>query len=208
MKKILAVMAVFGLVAGGARGALILYTEEGSFLDALAPGFYTENFEAYSGGYLPSLDGEEGGFAYTVTAPNGLWRNTSSLAYTPWLGTNNHGTPITIAFTSGNVSAVGGYLFLTDFSEQAVEGSALFTIDGSGPLSVASAVSGSQPFIGVISSDGSPFSTLVFSTETDQHVTFNGFTVGMIPEPSTLVLFGCIGAMLWAVRRRLASLSS
>ncbi len=104
-------------VAGSAMGA-VEYTTEASFLGAIAPGYYLEDF----GSVLPnpsdlptSLDfGPVNGYSFTATAPDGLYGIPGVPGYEPALSTNTASDPITITFTGAPVTAVGGTFMATD----------------------------------------------------------------------------------------------
>jgi hypothetical protein len=103
MKRSLLLFSFMLLGAGFASASAInAYNTEGSFLAALYPGYYQENFGTFKTGTSLSYSGA--GFGYTIT--------DSSIVQTTWGWLQEAGpNTITITFTSGNVTAIGGDFF-------------------------------------------------------------------------------------------------
>ena len=111
-------VAVLALAACGsvAQAQITTFTSEAAFLAALAPGYYTNSFTGLNGGSDGSLSSPQmfasAPFTYDVAAASGslyTFQSTSPKQLT----TNNANTAMTITMTSGNVTAVGAYFYIT-----------------------------------------------------------------------------------------------
>jgi len=95
------------------HAASILFTDEATFLAALAPGYYLEDFPGLTyGGFVgPSMSfGPTNGFSYTFIAPpNGIWTTDSAMS------TNYPYDPLVATFTGNPVTALGGFFYGSDF---------------------------------------------------------------------------------------------
>ncbi len=109
------VAAVLALTLVGAKDANALvttYTSSGTFAANVAPGSYTEGFQSLS--IVSSTPGPlnyaSAGFSYTATTTTTKFFGAGPSG-NHWLSTNTAADTITITFTSGNVTAIGGYFF-------------------------------------------------------------------------------------------------
>lgn len=172
--------------------ATTVYTSSTQFLDRVAPGAYTENFDGLSN---PSPTAFSGGlFAYTVTSPADLYASGD------FLGTNLPDAPLTITFSSGNVHAIGANFFASNFSDefQSVLISLLLsdgTVAAFTPTSVADSYRG---FV----SDTAITSLTISPPGISLYAGLDNLTVGTLPEPASLALVGLALAGLAAARRR------
>lgn len=183
------------LAAGTAQGALI-FTDLTTFLAELQPGYYLEDYSSYSwGSQGQTTSFSQGGFSYSASAPLGLWINT---AIGNSLSTVYADDAISFTFTSGNVTAVGGYFFPTNVNEQLIAGDVVLTLSD-GTIHVLNNP-GTTSFVGFITTGGVLITSLtVDAPDTIGYSwpTVDDFYVGAagdaIPEPSTFLLL-TIGA--------------
>ncbi len=175
-----------------------VYTTPAGFLSNVAPGAY---FEAFTD--LPSLPSVPssfagGGFAYTLSAPGGLY--VSDLDF---IGTNLDDTALTITFTSGNVSAIGGNFFVTDVADAFQAVSVTLTLSDATtvtftPTTLADSYRGFTSGVTITS-------LTIVPPGAARYANLDNFTVGAaaVPEPAGALLMALGGAaLLWALRRR------
>lgn len=212
-------LLVLVLLPGAAPGALIF--DQATFIASLQPGYYTEDFSALVGpGDIPSpINFSGGAFAYTASAPGGFYAvQTPSESGNYVLSTALGDDPITLTFTSGNVTAVGGFFLLTDILGDIATGS--ITLNFNDGTSVTLTNQTLSSFTGYVS-PGLPITSLVISAQQPEGegasvwptvddlivgaVAENGGPPngdGVIPEPSTLwLLAGGIVALALGRRR-------
>jgi PEP-CTERM motif len=125
------------------------------------------------------------------------------------LSTNNAENAIVFTFTSGNVTAIGGYFFPTDFSGGLTSGAVSVTLSDGTVINLTSP--GIGTFTGYASSGTVLTSRIIDAPDTaaNQWSTVNDLyvgaeSVGGVPEPATTALAGA-GALLLALglhRRR------
>lgn len=230
MRQLATLLAVVvALVATGRQSQAAFFTTEASFLAALNLGFYTNTFD---GPINNSNSGSPVGqnfsgpspvntFSYTAVAGGGsgvFVAGSGGLTGSQFLKTTVQGNALTFTFTSNNVTAFGGYFFLSSFN---VDGGNTFnpapvtlTIDG-----VAQTIPGATRtgvddtvFLGFTSASlignftlGTPTGGLFNSVD--------NLTVGIaaptgagnaVPLPPTAVLAGFAGlfGLIGVVRRR------
>ena len=200
----LAFLAVGFLVTPAAGTAATIFNDQSAFTAALLPGYYLENFSGFTGGDqgVTTLDFSQNGFSYTASASQNLWI-TSLISNA--LSTSFPGDVITLSFTSGNVTAVGGFFYPTDASEDVVSGDiALGLSDGT---SLTLTDPGPTSFTGFTTSGGVFITSLTVAPASDQYATIDDLIVGAIPaaeavpEPSTTAFLG-LGLLLIAWKRR------
>ena len=179
----------------------VTYTSSAAFLAHVAPGGYTENFNSLgSPGPAGPILFSSGGFSYAVSAPSGLYANG-------FLGTGAGYEELTIDFTSGNVTAVGGNFFATDISDAFFAAEMNIALsDGTNvsftPGSVADSYRG-------FTSDVTITSLMLTVSNVDFETLYAGLdnlTVGeaatAVPEPTSWALVGVAMAGLLITRRR------
>lgn len=212
-------LLVLVVLPGAAPGALIY--DQATFIASLQPGYYLENFSGLVGpGDIPSpINFSGGAFAYTAAAPGGFYAvQTPSGSGNQVLSTTFGDDPITLTFTSGNVTAVGGFFLVTDINGDIATGSITLTFNDGTTVTLTNQTLSS--FTGYVS-PGLPITSLtilavqpqgdgasVWPTVDDLIVgaaAENGTPPngdGAIPEPSTLwLLAGGIVAVVIGRRK-------
>jgi hypothetical protein len=200
----------FGFVISGVlltvatAPAATIFTDQSTFVATLQPGFYLENFSGFSPGDQGSstLNFSQGAFSYTATAPQDLWINSAiNLALSTTVSDNT----ITFNFTSGNVTAVGGFFYPSDVNENLTTGDiALGLSDGT---SATLTNPGTTSFRGFTTTGGLLITSLTVSPPSSQFATVDDFYVGSVatseavPEPS-LGAFLTLGLLLMVWQRR------
>ena len=191
-------VVVAGVTTPTSVRAATLFTNSTAFVNNLQSGFYLENFEGLAVASAPTTFSVNG-FSYTTTAPGDtLYVNPATANSTKALSTDTAGAGIAINFTSGNVTAVGGNFFLSDFGANPVAGNLTINLsDGTSEI-VSSVASSNLPFRG-FTTTGSTFITslnlLPFTaTAPFQFNTLDNLYVGQaqaqstaVPEPFTII---------------------
>jgi len=189
------------LVVPGTVTAGLIY-DQSTFVASLQPGYYLEDFSSLTGpGSIPGpLAFSGGSFAYSASAPGGFYAvQTPSGSGNYVLTTEMAADAITLTFTSGNVTAVGGYFFTTDLLGDVTPGG-ITLIFSDGTL-VNLTNQDLTTFTGYISEGPTITSLQIFASQQGQDDTwptvdnlYVGAGIppenGVIPEPSTLLLFG------------------
>jgi hypothetical protein len=189
-----------------ASAITLTYTDQASFLSNTSS-TYLENFDSLTNNVNPQSF-SQGGFSYSVSSDNGLFLssgNTGSQnlsAYTDFV-------PLTINFTSNNVTAVGGKFFFTDSASDFTSGTVVLTLNDGTVLNLTSPTSSPTPF-GGFTTDGSIITSLTFAaggsnrfaTIDDLYV---GTSISATPVPfefSPNLGIGILGAA-WLIRKSL-----
>lgn len=174
--------------------ATTVYTSSASFLPNVAPGSYFENFDG-----LPSSPPESfagGVFGYTLSAAEGLYASGE------FIGTNQPDEALTITFTSGNVSAVGGNFYATNISDAFQSVSLTLTLSD-GTSVTFTPTSASDSFRGFVST--ALITSLTISAPgAGLYAGLDNLTVGVaavVPEPASALLLALGGAALLMARR-------
>ena len=175
--------------------ATTIYTNQAAFLAATQPGYYPETFNS-----LPQftqlaspLNFSSNGFSYNATAPTAGFFNLGPSGDT-WLSTFHEFDPIIFNFTSNNVTAVGGFFFLTDLNGNAAGGTVTVTLNNGKMFSITDASSTS--FIGFTT--GVPIQSLTVTPPsggaTLVFATVNDFITGKaVPETGSSALLLGLG---------------
>jgi hypothetical protein len=180
--------------------ATAIYTNQTAFLAATQPGYYLETFNSLPQfTQVPSpLSFSTNGFSYNATAPTAGFFNLGPSGDT-WLSTFHEFDPIIFNFTSNNVTAVGGFFFLTDLTGNVAGGTVTVTLNNGKMFSITDASSTS--FIGfttrvpIQSLTVNPppgGSTLVFATVNDF---ITGKTVPETGSSALLLGLGMVGLL-------------
>jgi hypothetical protein len=198
--KPLAAAALVAL-AFPAVAATTVYTTSASFLANVAAGAYLETFNSSQpNAAVFSYSGS--GFAYNATS-SGLEM------YGPagFIGTSSPETSLTLTFTAGNPTAVGGNFYNTDFSDAFVSSPVTLTLsDGTTRTYTPATIGGT--YTGFISTV--PIVSLTFAAPgVGLYASLDNLTVGLsampIPEASTYaMLMAGLGIVGFMARRRRA----
>jgi hypothetical protein len=208
--------AILGLGAAAflpaVASAATVFTDRATFLANVQSGSYLETFDS-----LPPASSvaspqtfSQGAFSYTADAANGLF--TAGTSFNVWLTATAPADPIIFTFTSGNVTAVGGFFFGSDFNGGFQSGDVTIALNDGTTQTITSATTdsflgftGSVPIISLTV-------TAVQPNIGDLYPTVNDFIVGQqvvttpagVPEPSARAGLTVmpLGAILWGVLRR------
>ena len=197
-----AALATLALAASSALAAT--YTTEASFLAAIQPNPYIENFSSFTFG--APLDGTQttynapggNGYGWTASAPLGLYSNNSAIS------TNTAFDPLTFTFTGAPVTAIGGNITNTNISGAVIPGNVDIVLSNGQTFTVVNQTLSS--FWGWTSDTNVPIVSVTFDTQTSAT---NGWpqvdhfysATAVVPEPAVGgVLMAAVG--LVAARRR------
>ena len=166
--------------------ATTIYTDQTTFLNNVRPGYYLETFDSLpKGNVVPPLAFSANGFSYTA-APAAFNFFNVGPGTDVWLSTSTSNLSIIFNMTSGNVTAAGGYFFLTAFLGNVTTGTVTATINDGSTSSILNP--NSTSFIGFTPS--SPILSLtvtptVMPPNTNVFMTANDFIVGTAAVPDT-----------------------
>jgi len=198
----LAASAAIALAASSALAGTF-YSTEASFVAAIQPSPYIENFSSFTFG--SPLNGTQttyvapggNGFGWTAAATGGLYSNSSALS------TNLAQDPLTINFTSGNVTALGGNFTNTDISGAIIPGTVTIVTSDGGTQTVTNPTAAS--FLGYTSTVPIVSVTITSAGATNNWPQVDHFysARGAVPEPASIGV-AAMGLGLIAARRRRA----
>lgn len=185
-----------------AQAAIITYTDRNAFLAALSSSS-TDNYTDLSGVYPSPLSGRTvPGYTYDATASNGLFVGTVN-GYK--VLSTNFLAPLTLAFTSGAPTAVGGYFYNTDINFNVSNG--VITVTASPGASTQTTTTASATnFFGWLDDGGTPFTSLVITPAAGGYATVGDLILGQAVPASVLGPLPLLGAAAaFGVSRRLRS---
>jgi len=196
-------LAVIGLMTVSAfASAQTTYTDQATFLANVQPGSYLETFDSLVQGDVVAspINFAGNGFTYTASA-TGNFFNVGPTGDT-WLSTNSPSTDIVFTFTSGNVTAVGGEFFTTNFDGDESLGSITATLNSGSTITINP--SSATTFGGFTTP--SAITSLTISVPAN-FASVNNLIVGTaVPAPSSAIVliagFGLMGIRTLALRRK------
>jgi hypothetical protein len=197
MKSSLLVIPLMLLGAGFANAGLIsAYTSQSSFLSAVDAGYFQETFSTSTAGFSLGYSGD--GYAYTASDTFGLQTLYG------WLQDTTSGDTITISFTSGTVTAIGGDFFAVNLGAAPSAGTVTLHFSDGKTETIASPAS-STSFTGY--TFNTPITSMTITAATSlfaaRWAALDNFTVGMAtPEPGSWTLLGAgMGLLVFAKLR-------
>jgi hypothetical protein len=180
--------------ANSAQAAIITYTNQTSFLNAIQSGYYLEGFESLSltGLTASPINYSNGTYSYQASAQNGFVGAGTSGDH--WLATNTAANPVTISNLTPTITAIGGFFFTSDLNGSLISGTINVSVNG-GSSSLSTSTNSSTNFFGFISDNGTPLTGLVVNatqTSGSRWATTNNLIVGQaattaVPEPLTIL---------------------
>ena len=187
------------LLSASAFASTVTYSSSASFLANLQPGSYTEGFNGLANPAPASFSGS--GFSYNVSSPLDIYASGD------FLGTSLPYEELTITFTSGNVTAVGGNFFASLVSDAFAAGVMNIVLsDGtSASFTPTSAAVGSyRGFTSDVAITSLKLTVSNFPLDF-LYAGLDNLTVGTaVPEPASWLLAGLGLAGLFVTRRRSA----
>ena len=169
-----------------------VYTDKSAFLAALSPGYYTETFNTLAVNTLLSspIVLNSGPNQFQASTGSGDFYNSTN-GSDVWLSTDARSDSVNFSAFTNNPTAIGGFFFLTNTSGSPTTGTINANLN-SGAATSSITTASSTNFIGFVSTNNTPLSSLLLTTSaTTWWVTANDVIVGNalpVPEPSTYIL--------------------
>lgn len=189
-------------VAANARAG-VSFTDRAVFTAALDAGYLSEDFEARSGQVFaaPLVISNSGFSASVSTSAQALlvFSMGSDDYLTTSINSSGFSAPVTIAFTSGNVTAFGGNFFVESAFGGVVAGTVTVAFSDGSVFSLVNQTASS--FFGYVGD--APIASVTISPDaTQRFVGIDDLLIGSspIPGPASLGLLVSVG--LLALRRR------
>lgn len=184
-----------------ARALVITYTDRDAFLAALSSSS-TDDYNDLSGSVTTPLNRTITGYTYNATATGGLFAGTVNGSRV--LSTNIPDA-LTLNFTAGAPTAVGGYFFNTDFNFNVLN--SVITVTANPGASAQSVVTGSATnFFGWLDDSGTPFTSLVIAPSSGSYPTVDNLVLGQAAPaaqvPGPLPVLGLVAAFSFSRRLR------
>ena len=190
-------IALLTTLSASAFATTTTYTSSSSFMAQVNAGSYTEGFNGWvSDPPSGALVFSSGSFTYSAFATSDLYLTAG------FLGTSQINQALTINFTSGNVTAIGGNFFATDLND-AFQAVSLTVTLSDGTVTTFTPTSIADGFRGFTST--STITSLTISAPGQSlYAGLDNLTVGVsaVPEPANWALMGLGLAGVVAARRR------
>ena len=173
-------------------------TDSASFLAALAPGAYTNAFTAATFSSAASYSFSGGGFGYTVAASPGQTYLSGT-----FIGNFTANQVLTVTFTAGAPTAVGGEFFITDSLDNFVSAPVTVTLSD-GTTTTFTPTSEANGFRGFTSTAAITSLTMAIPGAGNFN-TIDNLVVGnvaAVPEAGTWLMMGLGLAGLAFMRRQ------
>ncbi len=157
-----------------ARALVITYTDRAAFLAALSSSS-TDNYNDLTTGVKPSpLSRTITGYAYNAQASGNLFSQSSGGSQVLSTSTSQ---PLTLNFTVGAPTAVGGYFFNTDVQSNIVN--RVITVTANPGASAQSVLTSSATnFFGWLDDSGTPFTSLVIHNDAGSYAAVDDLVLG------------------------------
>jgi hypothetical protein len=178
------------ITANPAQAAIVKYTDQASFLNAIQPGYYLENFNSVSNTSLTvsPINFSNGTYSYRASAPNDFFGAGSNAD--KWLSTNTNTDSITFSNFSPTITAIGGFFFATNFNGDLIPGAITAAVNGASS-SLSASTNSALNFFGFVSNDGTALTSLATFATQPNWPTVNNLIVGQavqpVPEPLTIL---------------------
>lgn len=174
--------------------ATTVYTTSASFLAQVSPGAYFQNFNGLPAEAPDTFAG--GAFGYTLVANGGVYGSGE------FIGTSLPNESLTINFTTGNVTAVGGNFYAANLSDVFQAVSLTLTLSDATTITFTPS-SVSDSFRG-FTSTALITSLTISGPGAGLYAGIDNLTVGAVPEPTSALLMALGAAGLLIARRRRA----
>jgi len=177
--------------------ATTVYTSSASFMANVAPGAYTESFTGLSNPPVGPVTFSGSGFSYSASAPpDGIYLEGG------FLGASQINQALTVTFTSGNVTAVGGNFYATNIADAFQSVAVTLTLSDS--TSVTFTPSSLSDSYRGFTSNLTITSLTMSAPGGSLYAGLDNLTVGVtaVPEPASWALMGLGVAGLLVARRR------
>ena len=177
---LLAVVGIASLtlsLSSSAKAADV-YTDQPSFLAHVQAGYYLETFDSLPATDLgTSLSFSGNGFSYDASAALDLYGVAVGIGDNA-LSTNNFTDTLTLTFTSGNVTAVGGEFFNTDLPGNPSFDAVIVSLNDGTSVIVTGDINDPMPFRGFVSANALITSLTVVGPQFADHFpTIQGLAV-------------------------------
>jgi len=213
MKKLLTTLTIVSVAVAlqsQSHAQFSEFTNSAAFSNAITSSNYTETYDGFpalGSGISSPITFLSNGFQYgAFTGINDFYvLNTD--APDQWLSTF-FVTTITFTNFSSNISAIGGNFFATDFDTAYTNTPIVVTatLVNSSIFTTNYLPEGPNSFLGLTFTTNLSSLVIANAPGSEEFMTVNNLTVGVVPEPSTYALLGlaAVGLAGYVIRRRRA----